>query len=50
MHNIKGLEELHRHVADKHQWEGTIEHIRMRSLDRPLLSQLMLYHSLSNYI
>ena len=25
--NMKGLEELHKHAADKHQWEETIEHI-----------------------
>ena len=46
MHNIKGLEELHKHAADEHQWEETIE--CMLSLDRPLLLQLMLHHSLSS--
>ena len=27
MRNMKGLEELRKHAADKHQWEETIEHI-----------------------
>ena len=26
MRNMKGLEELRKHAADKHQWEETIEH------------------------
>ena len=27
MHNIKGLEELHKHAADQHQWEEAVKHM-----------------------